>query len=112
MWRFYYRELRPGKLSISAMSDLACTLGDHGKLSDAAAMQRDTLEKSRRILGEEHLDTIWAMSPLAIILRHQGKLSDAAAVQRDVLEKRQRILGEEHPDTIWTMNSLALTPRH
>jgi hypothetical protein len=41
--------------TIWAMSSLANTLGDQGKLDEAAAMQNDVLDIRRRILCEEHL---------------------------------------------------------
>jgi hypothetical protein len=48
--------------TISAMSNLAATLGDQGQLGEATAMQKEVLEKMRRILGEEHPPTISAMN--------------------------------------------------
>jgi Tetratricopeptide repeat len=48
--------------TLSAMNNLASTLGYQGKLDEAAAMQRDVLEKLQRILGDEHPSTLTAMS--------------------------------------------------
>jgi hypothetical protein len=70
-------------------------------------MKVEVLEKRRRILGEEHLDTVTAMSNLANMLSDQGKLEEAAAMKMEVLGKRRRILDEEHLDTISAMNNLA-----
>ena len=95
--------------TIKAMSNLANTLRDQGKLEEAAAMVRKVLEKTQRILGDEHPNTIEAMSNLAITLEDQGKLKEAAAMVREVLEKTQRILGDKHPNTIKAMNNLANT---
>jgi hypothetical protein len=58
--------------TISAMSNLASTLGNQGQLDKAARMQKQVLEKRKRILGEEHPDTISAMNNLAITLRQQS----------------------------------------
>lgn len=41
-------------------------------------MKKEVLEKRRRILGEEHPDTILAMNNLAATLRDQGQLDEAA----------------------------------
>ncbi|KAK2605986.1 hypothetical protein QQS21_003612 [Conoideocrella luteorostrata] len=95
--------------TISAMGNLAITLGGQGKLDEAAQMQKEVLEKRKRILGDEHLDTISAMSNLAITLSKQGKLIQAAQMKKEVLEKRKRILGDEHPSTILAMGNLANT---
>jgi tetratricopeptide (TPR) repeat protein len=86
--------------TITAMSNLASTLGEQGYLEEAAEMEKEVLEKMRRILGEEHPSTISAMNNLASTLGQQGQLDEAAAMTKEVLEKRRRILGEEHPDTI------------
>jgi hypothetical protein len=104
--RVYRKELPD---TISAMNNLANTLGDQGHPEEAASMKKEALEKRQRILGEEHLDTITAMSNLAITLGDQGYLEEAASVKKDVLEKRQKILGEEHPDTSTPMASLLVT---
>jgi tetratricopeptide (TPR) repeat protein len=92
--------------TISAMNNLAITLGDQGKLEEAVIMKREVLEKRQRILGHEHPDTILAMNNLAITLGDQGKLEEAVAILREVVEKRQRILGHEHPKTISAMANL------
>jgi tetratricopeptide (TPR) repeat protein len=72
-------------------------------------MFQEVQAKRRRILGEEHPDTISVMNNLADILGDQGKLDEAAAMKQEVLAKRRRILGEEYPSTISAMNNLAIT---
>jgi hypothetical protein len=57
------------------------------------------LEIMRRILGEEHPNTLTSMSNLAVTLSDQGDLAGARKLQEQVLEIRRRILGEEHPST-------------
>ncbi|EXL66121.1 hypothetical protein FOPG_17688 [Fusarium oxysporum f. sp. conglutinans race 2 54008] len=94
--------------TIMAMSNLANTLSDQGKLDEAASMRKEVLEKRQWILGDEHPDTISAMSNLAITLSDQGKLDEAASMMRDVLDKRQRILGDEHPYTTRAAECLRL----
>ncbi|KAF5653009.1 hypothetical protein FHETE_11433 [Fusarium heterosporum] len=63
--------------TITAMSNLANTLGDECKLVEAALMMSEVLEKRQRILGYEHPDTIMAMNNLAHTLSDQGKLDEA-----------------------------------
>jgi tetratricopeptide (TPR) repeat protein len=72
--------------TISAMSNLANTLGDQGQLDEAAAMKKEVLEKRRRILGEEHPDTISVMNNLASTLGDQGQLDEAAAMFKEALD--------------------------
>jgi hypothetical protein len=63
----------------------------------------------RRILGEEHPDTISAMNNLASTFGDLGRRDEAAKMLQEVLDKRRQILGEEHPDTITAMSNLAVT---
>jgi tetratricopeptide (TPR) repeat protein len=80
-----------------------------GRWPEAHAVKEYVLQARRRLLGEDHPDTIWAMSNLAITLREQGQLEEAAIIQKEVLEKRTQILSKEHPDTISAMSNLAIT---
>jgi hypothetical protein len=54
--------------TISAINNLAVTLGDQGQLEEAAKIKREVLEKRRIILGEDYLDTISAINNLIITL--------------------------------------------
>ena len=71
-----------------------------------------SLEVRRRVLGEEHLDTLTSMSGLAALYMYQGKYGRAEPLFTKVLEVQRRVLGEEHPTTLATMNNLALVNRH
>jgi hypothetical protein len=74
-------------------------------------MKKEVVENMRRILGDEHPDTITAMNNLAMTLRDLGQLDEAATIKKEVVENMRRILGDEHPDTITAMNNLAMTLR-
>jgi predicted ABC-class ATPase len=63
----------------------------------------------RRVLGEEHPDTLTSANNLASSLSDQGKHADAERIQREVLAMQRRVLGEEHPDTLTSANNLAAT---
>ena len=79
--------------------------------ADARGLQETVLAVCRRVLGEEHPDTLTSMSNLAETLRAQGDLPRARGLQESVLAVRRRVLGEEHPDTLTSMNNLAGTLR-
>lgn len=69
------------------MGNLVDSLWDQGKLGEVASMQKEVVEKSRRILGNEHPDTIRAINNLAIATRDQGKLEEAASMRSKGREK-------------------------
>lgn len=94
--------------TLGALNNLASTLGDQGKLPEAAAIQTEVLEKRRHILGDNHPDTLSAMSNLAAMLGYQGKLPEAAAMFQEMSEKRRHILGDDHTDTVRAMNGLQI----
>jgi tetratricopeptide (TPR) repeat protein len=82
-------------------------LYDIGRWEESATMEKEVLQRRRRILGEENPDTISAVNNLATTLQSLGKLDEAAAMHEKVLEMRSRILGDEHPDTISATSNLA-----
>jgi hypothetical protein len=60
--------------TITAINNLASTLRDQGQLNEAAKIRKDVLKKRRRILGEEHPDTISAMN-ITLQTRSESKAS-------------------------------------
>jgi eukaryotic-like serine/threonine-protein kinase len=65
------------------------------------------LELRRRLLGEQHADTLTSMSDLVRIERVQGDYARAEQLGAKVLEGRRRLLGAEHPDTLKSTGALA-----
>ncbi|KAH0562801.1 hypothetical protein GP486_002573 [Trichoglossum hirsutum] len=93
--------------TISAMNNLASTLGDQGQLDEAAKMKKEVLEKRKRILGEEHPSTISAMNNLANTLGDQGQLGEGIALLEVAVQRMRRIHGDEHPHTKVAVSNLA-----
>ncbi|MBV9093445.1 MAG: tetratricopeptide repeat protein [Streptosporangiaceae bacterium] len=83
-------------------------------------LAEDTLARRRRVLGEDHPDTLASADNLAISLRavggHPGTLTSVSKIAscllhrdehqaarelaEDTLACRRRVLGEDHPDTL------------
>ena len=63
----------------------------------------------KRVLGEEHPDTLTSAANLATTYRALGKYAEAEKIELDVLATRKRVLGEEHPDTLASAANLAST---
>ena len=61
-------------------------------------LERHTLEVRRRVLGEEHPDTLQSMVNLAVLHHYQGQDSKAEPLLVNALEVSRRVLGEEHPN--------------
>ena len=84
---------------------------ERGAYTNARELREKVLEFWRRVLGEEHPDTLRSMGMLANTLMAQGDLNRARQLYEKVLEISRRILGEEHPDTLRSMGNLASTLR-
>jgi tetratricopeptide (TPR) repeat protein len=67
---------------------------------------RLSLETRRRVLGNEHPETLTMLNNLATLLKAEGRLTEAETYMREALETRRRVLGDEHPDTIASLNNL------
>ena len=70
------------------------------------------METRKRVLGEEHLDTIRSISHLSYTYRQQGRWAEAETLQVKLMETRKRVLGRDHPSTLSIMASLAETFQH
>ncbi|CAE6347231.1 unnamed protein product [Rhizoctonia solani] len=68
------------------------------------------IEKThKKVLGDEHPDTLTSMNNLANTYSDLGRFEDARALHTQVLDTRKRVLGSDHPDTLTSMNNLANT---
>ena len=67
----------------------------------------EALEARRRVLGDEHPDTLRSIDNLAGVLASQGKYEQAEVYYREALEDRRRVLGDEHPDTLSSIYYMA-----
>ena len=91
------------------MHNLASTLRDQGDHAGAQQLHERVLETMRRVLGDEHPDTLISMNNLANTLSIRGDHSGAQGLREHVMEAMRHMLGEEHPDTLASMINLAGT---
>jgi tetratricopeptide (TPR) repeat protein len=91
------------------MKDLAVSLEMTGRLNEAEKLERDALEIQRRVLGNDHPDTLTSMNNLAFTLRREGRYPEAEQLFREALDIRRRVLGNDHPATAGSMSNLAIT---
>ena len=89
----------------------ANSLLSDGRYREAEAPFEEVFQTRKRMLGEEHPDTLISVANLASTYRNQGRWKEAEELEVRVMEARKRVLGEEHPDTLTSMHNLALTRR-
>jgi hypothetical protein len=80
-----------------------------GKGMDAENMAVHTMKVRKRILGNEHNDTLSSMAMVALTYNMNGRLDDAEKLGLQVMETIKTKLGVDHPDTLMSMNNLAFT---
>jgi tetratricopeptide (TPR) repeat protein len=105
--RLARNEIRGGQSPSIPASLLAKLRSLRQTVEEVEAEHRGVLEDRRRVLGEEHPDTVASRNNLANALGDLGRLEEAEVEHRAVLEIRRRVLGEEHPDTLASRNNLA-----
>jgi hypothetical protein len=93
----------------SAATNLGQARHGDGQYAEAEWIHCEKLVVEKRVLGEEHPDTLRTASNLASSLSSQGKYARAKRIKREVLGVRRRVLGEEHPETLMSAANLAVT---
>jgi Tetratricopeptide repeat len=70
------------------------------------------IETRKRVLRQEHLDTLISMINLVLIFWNQGRWKEAEELGVQVMKIRKRVLRQEHPDTLISIANLALIYRN
>ncbi|MFO0837431.1 MAG: serine/threonine-protein kinase [Phycisphaerae bacterium] len=78
-----------------------------GRNDDALPLLEQALATRRRVLGDEHADTIESLASLGHLQRERGDARAGELLCREALEKSGRVLGLEHTTTLSVMNELA-----
>ncbi|MDQ4115777.1 MAG: tetratricopeptide repeat protein [Actinomycetota bacterium] len=90
---------------------LAHELRERGAYEPARVLDEDLFARRRRMLGDEHPDTLAAATGLALDLTRLGDNGRARALSEQTLVRQRRVLGDDHPDTLVTALTLAITLR-
>ncbi len=77
-----------------------------GLLDEALALQRRALETRKKLLGDDHPDTLASVDALGRLFSMRGSPSEAKPYLTDALERRRRVLGEDHPDTLVSLDRM------
>ena len=77
-----------------------------GKHAEAELIEGEVLGVRRRVLGEEHPDTLNSEYNVALLISDLGQYAEAERMLQATLEARRRVLGTGHPDTLNTAQEL------
>ena len=89
------------------MNGLALVLDNQNRFVEAEAIQRETFDVRKRVLGLDHPDTLASMATLAKILNHEHRYAESENLYRKALKIERRALGPEHPAVLSTLGNLA-----
>jgi tetratricopeptide (TPR) repeat protein len=82
---------------------------DLGLDEPALALAQRALLDRRRVLGDDHPDTIGAIGDVGVYLGALARYDEAEVYERDALDRSRRVLGEDHPATIARLSNLGET---
>ncbi|OCK77107.1 hypothetical protein K432DRAFT_129195 [Lepidopterella palustris CBS 459.81] len=88
------------------MANLASTYRNQGRWKKAEELEVQVIETRKRVLGEEHPDTLISMNNLAFTFKSQSRNDEAISLLKTCLQLQKQILGPQHPDTESSLKSL------
>lgn len=71
-----------------------------------AELEVQVIETRKRVLGQEHPDTLSSMNNLAFTWKGQGRDKEAQALMEDSFQLQCRTLGSNHPFTVSSLAAL------
>ncbi|USP76210.1 kinesin light chain 3 [Curvularia clavata] len=92
---------------LNLASKCARTLFSDGRYKEAEELNVQVMQTRKRVLGEEHPNTLTSMGNLASTYWRQGRWKEAGELFVQVMQMRKRVLGEEHPDTLTSISDFA-----
>ncbi|MCW5775747.1 MAG: serine/threonine protein kinase [Phycisphaeraceae bacterium] len=90
------------------LQTVADTLRELGLLDRATVPQTEALEIRRRVLGDEHPDTLESLHNMGTLLYERGKLTEAEVLWRELVQSARRVLGNEDPRTLTVIESMGV----
>ncbi len=92
----------------AVMTQIAYSFVKLGRFGEAEPLCREATGRFRKVLGEDHPNTIRAINNYAEVLQSLGRSAEAEPLFKDALERFRRVLGEDEPGTIRSLNNYAL----
>jgi non-specific serine/threonine protein kinase/serine/threonine-protein kinase len=93
------------EVALVVMSQIGGCFERLGRSAEALAIYKDALEQSRRMFGDDHINTLSLRNGYACVLLSLGRAIEAEPIFKDAFERSQRLLGEDHRTTIALLNN-------
>ncbi|KIM28742.1 hypothetical protein M408DRAFT_329200 [Serendipita vermifera MAFF 305830] len=95
----------------TAKLELAATYLDDGFV-EMERLEKEVVGIRSKLLGIQHLDTLWAIEELSETLVRQDRYSDALIIKQGMLNELERQLKPNHPVILDAKRTLALLLKH
>ncbi|KAJ6471957.1 hypothetical protein C8R45DRAFT_1078136 [Mycena sanguinolenta] len=79
------------------------------RYTEAEEFEVIAVERQKKLMGDEHWDTLNAMHSLSLTYTDLGRYEEAQKLQAVVVEKWRKLVGDDHLDTLHAMSNLAST---
>ena len=89
-------------------TDLGIAFDEKGEHEEAKVYYLAALEGRRRVLGEDHKDTLDTVNNLGVLSYDMGDYEGALAYYEEALKGEEKILGRAHPARIGTLMNMAI----
>ncbi len=89
------------------LNELAHLYYYQGRYSEAEPLYLQSLELTKKLLGDEHPNVATSLNNLAHLYYYQGRYSEAEPLYLQSLELTKKLLGDEHPNVATSLNNLA-----
>jgi serine/threonine protein kinase len=93
--------------TLAAMTDLAWTLNQEGRIPEAEKLLREALQIEEQRLGADDPTTLGTKMSLAVTLDQEHRHEEAEKLARETLEAQRRVLGPADTGTLANMENLA-----
>ena len=80
---------------------------ERGKYEEAKVFKLAALEGRRRVLGEEHKDTLGSLNNMGVLLHNMEDYEGSLSYYQQALRVKEKTLGKTHPDTLNTIMNMA-----
>jgi tetratricopeptide (TPR) repeat protein len=89
------------------MHNLANSYAALNRHAEALELREDTLAGMKRVLPQDHPDTLQSMHSLAVTYTRLNRHTEALKLHEGTLAARKRVLQEDHSDSLWSLGSVA-----
>jgi len=85
---------------------MAMLLDSMGNHDEAFVYIREALAGQRRVLGDDHPETLRSIENIGLMLHYLGRHEEGLVFCREALAGRRRVLGNDHPKTLASIGNV------